>query len=80
MNERKVKYDAEHDVLYIFIGQPRYGYEDEVYPGIFLRKDEDSDEVIGVIIMDFTKKSKSIMRSQIPFVVDYDAVSKEFVH
>ena len=45
-----------------------------------MRKDEDSDEVIGVIIMDFTKKSKSIMRSQIPFVVDYDAVSKEFVH
>ncbi|MBA4542014.1 DUF2283 domain-containing protein [Thermoactinomyces daqus] len=45
-----VRYDEEHDVLYIFFGSVAPGYEDEVYPGVFLRKSEETDEIIGVII------------------------------
>ncbi len=36
----KINYDTEHDVLYIFFGAPRFAYEDEISPGIYLRKDD----------------------------------------
>lgn len=52
----KSNYDADHDVLYLFIGHPQFGYEEETYPGIYLRRTEETDEVIGAIIMDYQKR------------------------
>lgn len=47
----QTRYDEEHDVLYLFFGEPRVAYEDEVASGVFLRRDESTDEVVGVVIM-----------------------------
>lgn len=59
MNDSKehINYDQQHDILYIhFNNDPKIGYEDEISPGIFLRKDEESDKVLGVIIMGYRKR------------------------
>ena len=72
----KVNYDNEHDVLYIFIGPPKIAYEDEISPGIFLRKDDDTDEVIGVIIMGYKKVNKSLLPNIIPLELDYSKLNK----
>jgi uncharacterized protein YuzE len=80
MQERKIKYDADHDVLYVFLGEPHIGYEDEVSPGIFLRKSESTDEVIGVIIMNFTKKNKRMIQNILPFNMDVAEMRTDHIH
>lgn len=59
MNDLKehINYDQQHDILYIhFNDDPKIGYEDEISPGIFLRKDEESDKVLGIIILGYRKR------------------------
>lgn len=68
----KIRYDSHHDVLYIFLGEAKMGYEDEVSPGIFLRKADDTDEVIGVIIMNFQNIDRNKLMDLIPFSINTD--------
>ncbi|SFA56116.1 Protein of unknown function [Parageobacillus thermantarcticus] len=76
----KINYDKEHDVLYIFIGPPRMAYEDEVSPGIFLRKDDDTDEVIGAIIMGYRKIDIDHLINVIPFQIDFKRINEQFIN
>ena len=46
-----VRYDAEADVLYLSMGEPREGYGKETPEGHFLRYDE-NDEFYGVTLID----------------------------
>lgn len=51
-----VYYDEEGDFLEISIGKPTKCYAEEVKPGIFLRKDEKTNDVrsIGIVIANHT--------------------------
>ena|SRR5690606_3540150 len=71
----EINYDKEHDVLYIFLCQPRAAYEEEVAPGIFLRKDDDTDEVIGAIIMGYRDIDVDHLKNVIPFQVDFNQLN-----
>lgn len=75
-----INYDKEHDVLYIFLTHPRAAYEEEVSPGIFLRKDDDTDEVIGAIIMGYQKIGIDHLINVIPFQVDFKRINEQFVN
>ncbi|HFJ9435819.1 TPA: DUF2283 domain-containing protein [Bacillus cereus] len=77
---KKVSYDTEHDVLYIFFGDPRIAYEDEVSPGVFLRKDDDTDEVIGAIIMDYQRNSQKRMANILPFKIDFEEINRDLTN
>lgn len=48
-------YDPKADVLYVSQGDPRPAISEEIEPGVLLRKDPDSGEVIGMTVIDFTK-------------------------
>lgn len=76
----KIRYDNEHDVLYIFLGAPRLAYDDEISPGIFLRKTDDTDEVVGAVIMDYRKCDTKHLRRIIPFDIDFMQVNSQFLH
>jgi len=54
--ETKVRYDKANDVLYISLGNPRPGLTSEVNEGDLVRIDPDTNEVIGVTILDFKKR------------------------
>lgn len=56
----RVRYDEEADLLEISIGEPTQCYADEVEPGVFIRKDEETDEVKSVGILGFRQRSKNI--------------------
>jgi len=56
----RVHYDIEGDFLEISIGNSTECYADEIEPGIFLRKDEKTNEVRGVGILGFKQKSKKM--------------------
>lgn len=60
MDEKKValniSYDAENDILYCFLGEPREAYSVEVQDGIFARLDPETDQSIGMTVIDFSKR------------------------
>ena len=50
-------YDPEGDFLEIIFGEsPEKGYSEEVEPGVFIHRDENSDEVYGLGIISFKKR------------------------
>ena len=70
-----INYDKQHDILYIHFNYPKIGYEDEISPGIFLRKDEETDEILGVIIMGYKKKDTANLKRIVPLSIDYNKIN-----
>lgn len=66
-----INYDQKYDILYIFISPPSIAYEEEIKPGVFLRKDDDTDEVIGATISGYKNMNKSTLDDIIPFEIDH---------
>ena len=56
----RLHYDEEADFLEIFIGEPSNCYAEEVEPGVFIRKDEKTEEVKSIGILSFKKRSKGL--------------------
>ena len=56
----RVHYDDEGDFLEIFIGKPTKCYATEIKPGIFLRRDEKTNDVKSIGILGFKKRSKDV--------------------
>jgi len=54
----KAKYDERHDVLHVFLGKCNSfdAYAEEEYPGIFIKKCEDTEEIVGLTILDYQKR------------------------
>ena len=69
-----IRYDSENDYVEIFIewSDPTYG--EEMGDDITLFKKEDTDEVVGVGILNFKKRKKSLkellQRFNIPIPLD----------
>jgi len=56
----RVHYDEEGDFLEISVGVPTACYATEVEPGVFVRKDETTDEVKSIGILSFKKRAKQL--------------------
>lgn len=58
MNNKKMEvyYDAEADILEIFIGEPTPSYYDEIADDLFEGHDEKTDELKGYKILNFLKR------------------------
>lgn len=56
----KVYYDEEGDFLEISVGKPTKSYAEEVRDGVFIRKDEVTDEIKSIGILSFKKRAKSL--------------------
>lgn len=61
MGSQKVKnkfldYDSENDVLYLYFEKVQEAISREVGDGIFLRLDPNTDQVVGVTVLNIRKK------------------------
>lgn len=67
----RIYYDEEGDCLEIFIGSPRPNYGEDLSSGVTIFKDEETDEVTGVGILNFRKKSKTLkdIEVKLPFKI-----------
>jgi uncharacterized protein YuzE len=54
--ELKMKYDARGDVLYLSVGDAREAISLEVEDGVILRSDPFTDEVVGITVIDMSKR------------------------
>ena len=51
-----ISYDKEADVMYLSFGEPAKAYGEEIDEGVFARYDPSSHELIGITIVNFSKK------------------------
>ena len=52
-----IYYDEEADYLEVFFGAPSNCYANEIETGVFIRKDEKTDEVKSIGIFSFKKRA-----------------------
>jgi len=55
-----IYYDEEGDFLELQVGKPREGYYEEISNGVFERKDRKTNDVIGIAIFNFKKRTKKL--------------------
>ena len=58
-------YDEEGDFLEIIIGKPTKCYAEEMDNGIFIRKDEKTNEVKSIGILSFKARTKNLQDIQV---------------
>ena len=72
-----IYYDEEGDYLEIFTktGKPSYG--EKISSGITLFKDEETDEIIGIGILNFKKKTNepNLMELNLPFEINFSSLA-----
>lgn len=71
----KFSYDNVHDVLYIYFGEPRPSFSEEIAPGFFVSLSEDDETVTGIIIIDYKKRDKNFLAAKTPINIDFDKIN-----
>ena len=62
-----ISYDQDADVVYMSFGAVSMAYGDEIEDGTFARYDPDSHELVGITILEFSKKfGKELREVAIP--------------
>ena len=72
-----IYYDEEGDYLDIFVGEPKSNYGEEVTEGITVFKDEETNEIIGVGILNFKKRAKKLQEIKLDLPIDIGLFAKE---
>ncbi len=54
----QVNHDTVADVLYIVFGENRPSYAEDIGEGVYVRYDMKTNELVGITILDFTKRAK----------------------
>ncbi|MBS3105777.1 hypothetical protein J4234_05975 [Candidatus Woesearchaeota archaeon] len=72
----RVYYDEEGDFLEISVGKPSKCYASELGQGVFLRKDEKTEEVKSIGILGFKKRTKDLkdIKLDIPVEVNFSTI------
>ena len=75
----EVHYDKDADFLEIFFGDPSECYAEEPEQGVFIRKDEDTDEVKSIGIIGFKKRTsilqELLQKLNLAFPIEFNVVS-----
>ena len=65
--ELRISYDKLVDVLYMSMGKPQSGIDEEIDSGVYLRLNESTNKPIGMMIIDFEKRFSKPFGQAIPF-------------
>lgn len=79
----KINHDQKGDVLYIVFGENRPSYAEDIGEGVYARYDMETDELVGITILDFSKRSKGELFDLIVtenIVSEEDRKSLDFLH
>ena len=72
-----IYYDEFGDYLEIFIGESRPNYGEDISKEITIFKDEETDEIIGIGILNFKKRTKDLneIELKLPFEINFSALN-----
>ncbi len=63
-------YDKISDILYLSIGEPKEGIDEEVEEGIFVRLNPETKRPNGIMIMDFEKRFSNTKTKPLPLRIE----------
>lgn len=74
--QMNIYYDEEADYLTIFVGEPVPNYGEDISDGVTIFKSEETDEIIGIGILDFKEKTRKLdeIQLKLPFKVNFSLV------
>ena len=74
--EMRIYYDEEGDYLTIFTGESKPNYGEEIEDDVTIFRDQTSDEIVGIGILNFKEKAKSLkdIELKLPFKVNFSAL------
>lgn len=77
----RIYYDREGDYLTIFAGEPVANYGEDISEGITIFKNQETDEVIGVGIQEFSERTESLndINLNLPFFINFEEIQKSSV-
>ena len=72
----RIYYDEEGDYLTIFIGDSKPNYGEDISEDITLFKDQETNEILGIGILNFRERAKSLkdIELKLPFKVNFSAL------
>ena len=72
-----VYYDEEGDFLEIMFGEPRNDYGDHVSQDIVLFRDQQTDEIIGIGILNFKQHTKDLddLKLNLPVNINLSSIN-----
>jgi len=69
----QIAYDAESDVLYVSVGEPRRAITREMSEDVLLRIDPESGAVVGITILHLSTRSNL---ESLPVQIDLQAIAE----
>ncbi|MBA3064734.1 DUF2283 domain-containing protein [Candidatus Woesearchaeota archaeon] len=77
-----IYYDEKGDYLELFIKVKRPSYGEDIDSGITIFKDEETEEVIGIGILNFKKKTNDLNQVELnlPFEINFATLSIEGIN
>ncbi len=78
MQSPKIDYDSAYDVLYVRFNDSTNVYGDEEPDNLVFFRDIDTDEFVGITIMDYMRmlKAGDSRLSSVPSNIDLNAINK----
>jgi hypothetical protein len=70
-NNIKCYYNSRFDTLNLYLGKAKEFYSEED-SGIYFIRDESTDELIGIEIMYYSKRSEDFLKKKIPVNFDFN--------
>ena len=58
----EVHYNEETDFLELYFGEPSKCYAKEIDPGVFVRRDQKTNEIKSIEILAFKKRGEQILK------------------
>jgi uncharacterized protein YuzE len=77
MKKTNIHYDIKNDVMYISFGEPAPSYSEELADGVYVRYDMTTDELSGLTILDFSKRSNELNSIQFPVEISFDEIRQQ---
>jgi uncharacterized protein YuzE len=78
--EFKMKYDAIADVLYCSLGEPRAAISEEADDGVIVRKDPETEQLVGMTVIDFRRRFAEHPDTQLSFFFNPALFINSHVH
>lgn len=73
-------YNNKYDILDVYIGKVVPVVSEEIYYGVYNHFDRRTDELVGISIMDYTKRNKKFLESILPFSIDFNYIQSNVIN
>tara|TARA_Y100000310_G_C20335994_1_gene647525 strand:+ start:115 stop:354 length:240 start_codon:yes stop_codon:yes gene_type:complete len=74
--QMRIHYDEEGDYLTIFVGESRSNYGEDITDYITIFRDTETDEVIGIGILNFKDQTKNLKQIKIDLPSEISSFAK----